>query len=568
MNQAKKHHFDYIVVGAGAGGSVIASRLSEDAGARILVLEAGPSDASVYIRMPAAQAYPLIDNRRTWRFDTGPERFLDDRTIMHLRGKMMGGSSSLNGMVYVRGNPRDYDTWAGEGLPDWSFAHCLPYFKRLESYDQGANAFRGGDGPVRISTMPAETPLFRAFLDAGQQAGQPWNDDYNGYRQEGIHRHQANIDHGIRASAGRAYLRPALKRGNVELILEAAVSRVLFNDQKRAVGVEYLKHGETFRVEAEREVILCGGAYKSPHLLLLSGIGPVNQLKEHGLSMVSHVPGVGRGLQDHVCAPVAYRSSKSGVSPGVNMNLLKMGWIGAQWLFGRSGLGASNLWETGSFFRSHDGADYCDMQHEFVPLLGEYGQGKLVVDEGFYYSTCLMRPRSRGFVELTSADPQAHPKIVNNYLQDEYDQRCMIAAVKFTDEIIQQPAWDSLRGAGVSPPLRTMSDADVLAWLRKNSSTQYHPSATCRMGSDDMSVVDSHGLVHGVSGLRVADASVIPRVTSGNLQCPTLMVAEKISDHIKGRSLAPEYVDYADKPRTSTNGAVREQTREACERGL
>ena len=542
-----KPKYDYVVVGAGAAGSVIAARLSEERGVSVLVLEAGGSDMSVYVRMPGAQAYPLMDHNRTWRFDTGPEPSLDGRSIMHVRGRMIGGSSSINGMVYVRGNPLDYESWAATGLENWSFAHCLPYFKKLESYDRGANEFRGDTGPVRISTMKAELPLFQMFLEAGQQAGQVFNEDYNGYRQEGVHRHQANVDHGIRASAGRAYLWPAVKQGRVDIRLNALVSRVRFGANKRAVAVDYTVDGETHSVEAEREIILCGGAYKSPHMLMLSGIGDPATLSAHGIPVVSDVPGVGRDLQDHVCAPVAYRSSRKGVSPGVGMNLLKMGWTGAQWLFARRGLGASNLWETGSFFRSTPDADYVDIQHEFVPLLGEYGQGELAVEDGFYYSTCLMRPKSRGTVELVSADPSVHPRIVNNYLQHGEDQRAMIAAVRFTDEIIQQRAWDPVRGEGGSPALRSMPEAEVLAWLRAHGSTQYHPCATCRMGVDDLSVVDGEGRVHGVDGLRVVDASIIPLITSGNLHSPTLMVAEKVADAIRGNLLPPHFVSYADQ---------------------
>jgi choline dehydrogenase len=541
-----RNKFDYIVIGAGAAGSVVAARLSEEPGVSVLILEAGPSDSSIYVRMPGAQAYPLMDRKRTWLFDTGPEPFLDGRSIPHVRGRMIGGSSSLNGMVYVRGNPRDYDGWAKLGLADWSFGHCLPYFKKLETYDKGADEYRGNAGPVKISTMAAELPIFQAFLKAGEQAGQIRNADYNGFRQEGVHIHQANIDHGIRASAGRAYLHPALKRSNVTLRLNVLVSKIRFSDDKTAVGVDFVSQGGKHRVEAEREIILCGGAYNSPHLLLLSGVGSASQLAEHGIPLVLDAPGVGRSLQDHPCVGVKYRSARAGVSPGYNMNMFDMALTGAKWLFGRTGLGASNLWETGSFFKSHEDVDYVNIQHEFVPLLGDYGQGKLIVDEGFYYSTCLMRPTSRGFVELRSADPQMLPRIVHNYLEDRDDQYALIAAVKKTDDIIQQPAWDAIRGAAVSPPLRNMADAEVLPWLRSNVSTQYHPCATCRMGTDDMSVVDAEGRVHGIHNLRVVDASVMPLITSGNLQSPTLMLAEKLADRIRGRALAPQPAPYAD----------------------
>ena len=395
--------------------------------------------------------------------------------------------------------------------------------------------------------MKAELPLFQAFLEAGQQAGHRFNEDYNGFRQEGIHRHQANIDAGIRDSAGRAYLRPALRRRGVALQTEALVEKIRFGGNKRAVGVEYTRNGQSHFAEAEREIVLCGGAFNSPQVLMLSGIGDPRQLAHHGIATVSDVPGVGRGLQDHICAPVSYRASRRGVSPGVGMTTLKKAITGAHWLFARRGLGASNLWETGCFFKSRPDIDYVDIQHEFVPLLGEYGQGEIMVEDGFYYSTCLMRPESRGFVELRSNDPAEHPTIVNNYLEHREDQRALVAAVRHTDEIVQQPGWDGLRGPAISPPFRSMPDADILAWLKTKILTQYHPCATCRMGVDDLSVVDDQGRVHGVEGLRVIDASVIPLITSGNLQCPTLMVAEKLSDRIKGRVLAPQVVPYADQ---------------------
>lgn len=539
--------YDYIVVGAGAAGSVVAARLAEDGNVRVFVLEAGPSDNSVYVRMPAAMSYPLTDRRRTWSFDTGPEPALDGRTIVHVRGKMLGGSGSLNGMVYVRGNPRDFDGWAEDGLPDWSYARCLPYFKKLESYDRGANAYRGGDGPIAITTLKGELPVFRAFLEAGQQAGHELNPDYNAFRQEGVHVYQANIDRGIRASGGRAYLRPAVRRGNVDLKLNALVLRVVF-EGRRAVGVTYEAGGEVHTVSAEREVLLCGGAFNSPQLLLLSGVGPADELRQVGISPVADVRGVGKGLVDHVAVSVRYRASRPGVSPAMSMNLFKMGLIGAQWLFLRSGLGVTNLWEVGTFFRSSASADYANIQHEFLPMLGELMHGKVNIEEGFQYQTCLMRPKSRGAVTLKSADPRINPAIVSNYLAHPDDQRDLIDGVRHTDEIIQQKAWDGMRGDALTPGLRRMSDGEALAWLKESAGTQYHPCSSCRMGVDDMSVVDSEGKVHDTEGLRVIDASIMPRITSGNLHCPTIMIAEKLADSVRGRGALPaEEIGYADR---------------------
>jgi choline dehydrogenase len=536
--------YDYIVVGSGAAGSVVAARLGEDRNVRVLVLEAGPHDNSIYVRMPAAMSYPLTDKARTWEFDTGPEAALNGRMVPHIRGKMLGGSGSLNGMVYVRGNPRDFDRWAEDGLTNWSYAHCLPYFKKLESYDKGANQYRGGEGPIAITTLKAELEPFQAFLEAGQQAGHPLNADYNAFRQEGVHAYQANIDNGIRASGGRAYLRPAIKRGNVELQLSALVHKVLF-DGKRATGVRYEQKGQIVEARAAREVILAGGAFNSPQLLLLSGVGPAHELAEHGIRSVSDLPGVGKSLQDHVAVSIKYRASRKGVSPAVDMNLFKMAMIGAQWMFLRSGLGTTNLWEVGSFFKSSDSVDYANIQHEFLPMLGELMHGKVNIEEGFQYQVCLGRPNSKGAVTLLSGDPRKHPSIVLNYLSDQEDRRNLIDGVRHTDEIIQQRGWDKIRGEAIFPGLRKWSDEDVFAWLQENMGTQYHPCSSCRMGNDDMAVVDDEGRVHGLEGLRVVDASILPRITNGNLHCPTMMVAEKISDRIKGvPALAPQPIAY------------------------
>jgi choline dehydrogenase len=538
--------FDYIIVGSGAAGAVVAARLGKNASTRVLVLEAGPSDNSIYVRMPAALSYPLTDKTRIWSFETGPEPALAGRTLTHVRGKMLGGSGSLNGMVYVRGNPRDFNRWAQDfNLPTWSYSHCLPYFKRLESFDKGANQYRGGDGPIAITTMKAELEPFQAFLEAGQQAGHPLTEDYNSYRQEGVHAYQANIDHGIRASGGRQYLRPALRKGNVRLELGALVHKVLF-DGTRAIGVRYEQNGAMHEAFAEKEVVVSGGAFNSPQILLLSGIGPKDELKQHEIDSVVDLPGVGKGIQDHVAVSVAYRASRPGVSPGVGLNPLKMALIGAQWMFLRSGLGATNLWETGSFFKSSDHVEYPNIQHEFLPVLGELSHGSVTVEDGFLYQTCLALPRSRGAVTLRSRDPKVYPNIVLNYLADPQDRRDLMDGVRHTDEIIQQPAWSRLRGEALQPGLYKMPDADLLNWLKTNMNTQYHPCSSCRMGYDDMAVVDAEGRVHGTEGLRVIDASIMPRVTNANLHCPTMMIAEKLSDSMLGvQALAPETVSYA-----------------------
>lgn len=544
-NPMNSKRFDYVIIGAGAAGSIVAARLGQ-AGMRVLVLEAGPTDLSIYVRMPAAMSYPLTDRRRIWAYETGPEPELNGRYVTHVRGKMLGGSGSLNGMVYVRGNPRDFDRWAKDfDLPTWDYAHCLPYFKRLEAFDKGGNEYRGGNGPIAITTMKAELEPFQAFLEAGQQAGHPLTDDYNGFRQEGVHAYQANIDKGVRASGGRQYLRPALESGNVKLELGAHVHEIIF-DGTKAVGVRYEKNGSQEKVFAEREIIVAGGAFNSPQILMLSGVGPRAELEKHGIRSVCHLPGVGQGLQDHVAVSVKYRSRRSGVSPAVNMNILKMGLVGAQWLFLRSGLGATNLWETGSFFRSSDRVPYANIQHEFLPVLGELMHGGVKTEEGFLYQTCLALPRSRGAVTLRSANPAHHPNIVLNYLSDPDDRRDLVDGVRHTDEIIQQPAWESIRGQALNPGLYKQSEADILSWIKENMGTQYHPCSSCRMGSDDMAVTDADGRVYGTQNLRVIDASLMPRVTNANLHCPTMMIAEKLSDAVLGKTpLPPECVPLA-----------------------
>jgi choline dehydrogenase len=528
----KSQSYDYIVVGAGAAGCIVAARLSEEANTSVLLVEAGKESNSVLIQMPAALAFPLSDPRILWSYDTGPEPALNDRRIEHVRGRLLGGSSSVNGMVFVRGNAKDFDHWAASGMSEWSYEKCLPFFKKLEDFDGGADRFRGSGGPVRITTSAGKGPIFEAFLRAGEQAGLRVNKDYNGQEQEGVHRYQANIDRGRRASASFSYLRSARGRSNLTLLLKTPVTKIVFSG-KQAVGVIADGPDGPMRLEARREVILCGGAYESPKLLMLSGIGDAAHLQEMGVDLKLHLPGVGRNLQDHPCVPVGYSSPVKGISSATNLTKVKMGLIGAQWLFLRSGLGASNFWETGAFFKGHEGADYCDIQHEFIPMIGDFTHGSNDLHDGFLYQTCLMRPRSRGRLSLRSADPKVGPQIVHNYLADPKDVEDLAAGVRRTLEMIRQPAWDRIRGKPLEANIEKMDSSELALWLKNNVSTQYHPCGTCTMGVGDMAVVDQTGKVNGLSGLRVADASIMPFVTSGNLNAPTMMVGEKIASMLR-----------------------------------
>ena len=530
IRSAARKLFDYIVVGAGAAGCIVAARLSENPNMKVLLVEAGGSDRRAKVRMPGALALALADLKLTWNFNTGPEPYLDGRCIEHARGKVVGGSASINGMVFVRGDPRDFDCWADSGLEDWSYEKCLPHFKNIEDFDGGSSEHRGTGGPIRVVTCKAELPIYRAFIEAGAQAGLEKIDDYNAGSLEGVFAFQANIDRGVRASSAWGYLRRAAGRENLTVLANAECRKIIL-DRRRAFAIEVVssKGGDAHLFKSEREVVLCAGAYKTPQLLMLSGIGDKTELLAAGIEPALDAPAVGKYLEDHIAVSVGFRASQRGVSPQPAVNSMARVSAGARWLLTRTGPCAGNFFEVGAFYKSSEHVERADIQIEFIPVLGKFQDGMIKTAEGFQYQICLMRPRSKGHVKLTSADPRANPEIVHNYLADKLDRRDLVNAVRRAERIARQSAWDELRGESVDPDLRSLSDGEVESWLRRNIGTQYHPCGTCRMGAGMDSVVDGQGLVHEIDGLRIVDASIIPRITTGNLNAPVMMIAEKIA---------------------------------------
>jgi len=558
--------YDYVIVGGGSAGSALANRLSADPGTRVLVLEAGRPDYiwDPYIHMPAALTFPIGNRFYDWKYQSEPEPALGGRRIYHARGKVLGGSSSINGMIFQRGNPMDYERWAADpGMADWDYAHCLPYFKRMETClaADDADPFRGKHGPLVLERGPAANPLFGAFFAAVQQAGYSLTDDVNGYRQEGFAAFDRNVHRGRRLSAARAYLHPVMGRANLTVACRAFATRIIFRG-RRAVGVEFRHQGTTKRVRSS-EIILCGGAINSPQLLQLSGVGPAAALQRLGLDVVADLPGVGENLQDHLEAYIQY-GSRQPVSVAPALKWRNRPAVGAKWLFGRTGPGATNHFEGGGFACSNDDVAYPNLMFHFLPIAIRYDGSQPAGGHGYQVHIGPMYSDSRGTVMITSPDPVVHPALRFNYLSTPTDRREWVEAVRVSRTILNQPAFDDYSAGELSPGSKVQTDEEILDWVARDAETALHPSCTAKMGTDAMAVTDPGSLrVHGLDGLRVVDASVMPYVTNGNIYAPVMMVAEKAADLIAGNTpLAPEPVQFYRRPR-AVEGEARTHVRSA-----
>jgi choline dehydrogenase len=541
--------YDFVIVGGGSAGCALGNRLSADPANHVLVLEAGRPDYiwDVFIHMPAALPFPIGNRFYDWKYESEPEPHMNGRRIYHARGKVLGGSSSINGMIFQRGNPMDYERWGADpGMETWDYAHCLPYFKRMERCMAAGREddFRGHAGPLVLERGPATSPLFGAFFEAVRQAGYPLTDDVNGFKQEGFAPFDRNIRNGRRLSAARAYLHPVMSRPNLEVKTRAFVTKILFEGD-RAVGVEYTHgNGKSEQVSAG-EIVLCGGAINSPQLLQLSGVGNADELRGLGIDVVHDLRGVGEHLQDHLEVYIQY-ACKQPVSVAPYMKWRYRPWVGFQWLFFRSGPGATNHFEAGGFVRGNDDVAYPNLMFHFLPIAVRYDGSAPASDHGYQVHIGPMYSDARGSVKITSADPSVHPALRFNYLSTEQDRREWVEAIHVARAILNQPAFDPFSAGELSPGPSVETDEQILDWVAKDGETALHPSCTCRMGTDDMSVVDPTTMkVHGLDGLRVVDASVMPFVTNGNIYAPVMMVAEKAADLILGTTpLPPEPIEF------------------------
>lgn len=532
--------FDYIIVGAGSAGCVLANELSQDSSNEVLILEAGPMDRNLLIHMPAGVYNVHKNPGLNWNYESEPEPGLGGRQMTLPRGKVLGGSSAINSMVYMRGHPQDYDHWANNhGLKAWAFDHCLPYFKKCESSDRGASEWRGTEGRLGVTRGKLDNPLFDAFLEAGEQSGQGRTDDPNGYNPEGLARLDSTTKDGRRSSAAVAHLKPVLGRPNLTLVTRALVHRILL-EKGCAKGVQFSFRGAVLNAYAGKDVVVSAGAINSPQLLMLSGIGPTAHLRDVGVVPHHALSGVGQNLQDHLSISLAYESLQPVTFNKIGHPVRKF-LLGCQWLLTHKGFVASNVWEAGGHIRGYTDVDYPNLQYHFAPIFAVYQGARPTLHQAFTTQLDQLRPRSKGEVKLLSADPAHRPAAYFNYLSDTFDVVELTEAVKRIRELIAQPAFDEFRGKELKPGLETQSDKDIERFLRAHSSTDYHPSCTCRMGNDELAVVDGELRVHGVDRLRVVDASVMPDVVSGNLNAPTQMIALRAADFMLGRPQLSPY---------------------------
>ncbi len=530
--------FDYIIVGAGSAGCVLANRLSENPKHKVLLLETGGSDKSIFIKMPTALSIPMNTDKYAWQFNTEKEPYLNNREMHCPRGKVLGGSSSINGMVYVRGHAKDFDEWEAHGAEGWNYQACLPYFQKAETWYKGNDAYRGGNGELGVNNgNEMKNPLYTAFIKAGEQAGYDITSDYNGKQQEGFGPMHMTVKDGVRSSASREYLDPVKSRKNLTIVTGALVTKVVLED-KVAKGVEYVVNGKAETAAASHEVILSAGSIGSPHILQLSGIGDKDILEKAGVDVKHHLPGVGQNLQDHLEFYFQYKC-KQPITLNRKLGLISKGLIGARWLLNRSGLGATNHFESCAFIRSKADVEWPDIQYHFLPAAIRY-DGKSAFDgDGFQVHVGHNKPKSRGSVTVQSSDPTVPPKILFNYLQHQDDIEGFRACVRLTREIIAQSAFDDFRDGEIQPGEHIQTDEEIDAFVREAVESAYHPSCSCKMGEDDMAVVDSQTNVHGIEGLRVVDSSIFPTIPNGNLNAPTIMVAEKAADIILRKPALP-----------------------------